>query len=87
MTGVPPGGKGMNWYSFNFKISEANENNNNSTIEKDPSEKEFEKEFNEIFDSEKDEEKAAEQLAKEEGEIDHENELYAEGKAHFKEGL
>ena len=49
-------------------------------------EKEFEKQFNELFDNAEDEAKAAEQLAKEEAEIDKENQLFAEGKAHYKEG-
>ena len=49
-------------------------------------EKEFEKQFNELFDNPEDEAKAAEQLAKEEAEIDKENQLFAEGKAHYKEG-
>merc|ERR1712213_272751 len=54
---------------------------------KEPSEKEFEKEFNEIFDNASDEEKASKELAKEEASIEKENELFAEGKAHFKESL
>ena len=49
-------------------------------------EKEFEKQFNELFDNPEDEAKAAAQLAKEEAEIDKENQLFAEGKAHYKEG-
>ena len=53
---------------------------------KDMTEKEFEKQFNELFDNPEDEAKAAAQLAKEEAEIDKENQLFAEGKAHYKEG-
>jgi len=54
---------------------------------KDMTEKEFEKQFNELFDNPEDEAKAAEQLAEEEAEIDKENQLFAEGKAHYKEGI
>ena len=48
-------------------------------------EKQFEQEFHEIFDNKDDEMRAAKILTDRETEINHQNELFSEGKAHFKE--
>ena len=49
--------------------------------------KEFEAKYHDFFEDPEKEKEAADQLAKEEEDIDKENELFAEGKAHFSEQL
>jgi C1A family cysteine protease len=49
--------------------------------------KEFEEKYHDFFEDPEKEKEAADQLAKEEEDIDLENELFAEGKAHFTEQL
>ena len=48
-------------------------------------EKQFEQEFHEMFDNKDDEMKAAKILTDRETEINHQNELFSERKANFKE--
>ena len=50
-------------------------------------EKQFEQEFHEIFDNKDDEMRAAKILTDRETEINHQNELFSEGKANFKESM
>ena len=54
---------------------------------KNLSEKEFEEKFHELFNNPEDEEKAGVVLAKAQAQINYQNELYAKGEAHFKEGM